>query len=127
MTMMNSLNSYLLCTTTSLVIIIMVLYNNLSPVSCFNQQQQPPNSHRGLLFEEKNRLGSTPPSCHNKCNKCHPCMAVQVPTMPSRLPVQPGLTRLARTTPMEFFDPSAQTNYKPLGWKCSCQNNLFNP
>ncbi|KAM3757492.1 hypothetical protein ACB098_02G192300 [Castanea mollissima] len=126
--MMNSLNSYLLCTTTSLVIIIMVLYNSLSPVSCFNQQQQPPSSQRGLLFEEKNRLGSTPPSCYNKCNRCHPCMAVQVPTMPSRNPVQPaGLTPLARTTPMEFLDPSPQTNYKPLGWKCSCQNHLFNP
>ncbi|KAG8373383.1 hypothetical protein BUALT_Bualt11G0018700 [Buddleja alternifolia] len=36
------------------------------------------NQH-GLLVEEKTRLGSTPPRCHNKCNQCHPCMAVQVP------------------------------------------------
>ncbi|GMY11387.1 EPIDERMAL PATTERNING FACTOR-like protein 1 [Fagus crenata] len=111
----------------------MVLYH-LSPVSCFNQQQQeqqqPPSSHRvikGLMFEEKNRLGSTPPSCHNKCNECHPCMAVQVPTMPSHVPVQPGLTRLTQTNPTEFFDPSPQTNYKPLGWKCRCQDHIFNP
>ncbi|XP_062149352.1 EPIDERMAL PATTERNING FACTOR-like protein 1 [Alnus glutinosa] len=124
MTVMNSINSYLLRTAT---LVIVVLYL-ISPASGFNQQQQPPSSsHRGLLFEEKSRLGSTPPSCHNKCNECHPCMAVQVPTMPS----QPGLSRLAQTAPTEFFDQSPRgnrySNYKPLGWKCRCQDRLFNP
>ncbi|KAF2283993.1 hypothetical protein GH714_017847 [Hevea brasiliensis] len=64
--------------------------------SCINPHQQP----RGLLFEEKTRLGSTPPSCHNKCNRCHPCMAVQVPAVPSHSRVQPGLAKS-----MEFLDP----------------------
>ncbi|WJX39726.1 hypothetical protein P8452_27246 [Trifolium repens] len=63
-----------------------ILHLLLCPVSCFNQAQSaiPP---RGLLFEEKNRLGSAPPTCHNKCNQCHPCMAVQVPNHEH---VQPG-------------------------------------
>ncbi|KAL5556069.1 hypothetical protein UlMin_038305 [Ulmus minor] len=75
---------------------------------------------KGLLFEEKTRLGSTPPSCHNKCNSCHPCMAVQVPTLPR--PAQPGSTRT-----VFFFDLSKYSNYKPLGWKCRCGNHFFNP
>ncbi|XP_041008760.1 EPIDERMAL PATTERNING FACTOR-like protein 1 [Juglans microcarpa x Juglans regia] len=136
MTMRNSINSCPLCTTT---LVVLVLYLLLSPASCFNQQkQQPPSSDPGgWLFEEKSRLGSTPPSCHNKCNECHPCMAVQVPTTPGntnalKLPAAAaGLSRLARAAPMEFFDASPRgnsyTNYKPLGWKCRCQNHLFNP
>lgn len=80
------------------------------------------------LFEENSRLGSTPPSCHNKCNECHPCMAVQVPTLPGNDPVRPGLTR---TNPMVYIDPSLQgnrySNYKPLGWKCQCRDHFYNP
>ncbi|KAB1210197.1 EPIDERMAL PATTERNING FACTOR-like protein 1 [Morella rubra] len=127
MAMMNSINSCLLCTTT---LVFMVLHI-LSPASCLKQQQQPPSSPQSLLFGEKSRLGSTPPSCHNKCNQCHPCMAVQVPTMPSSVPVQPGSGRKTQTAPMEFFDSAPRrnkySNYKPLGWKCRCQNHLFNP
>lgn len=81
-----------------------------------------------LLLEEKSRLGSMPPSCHNKCNECHPCMAVQVPTLPGHERVEPGLTR---STTMGFFDPAYQgnrySNYKPLGWKCHCGDHFFNP
>ncbi|KAG2716668.1 hypothetical protein I3760_03G137800 [Carya illinoinensis] len=126
--MMNSINSCLLCT---IALLAMLLYL-LSPSSCLNQQQQPQSSvPPGLLVEEKSRLGSTPPSCHNKCNKCHPCMAIQVPTMPSKVPVQPGLSRLAQPAPMKLFDASPRgnkyTNYKPLGWKCRCQDHIFNP
>ena len=82
-----------------------------------------------LLFEEKNRLGSIPPSCHNKCNECHPCMAVQVPTLPNHDPVQPDLTK---TSAMEgSFRTSLlgnrYSNYKPLGWKCHCGDHFFNP
>ncbi|XP_017972392.1 PREDICTED: EPIDERMAL PATTERNING FACTOR-like protein 1 [Theobroma cacao] len=91
-------------------------------------QLQPPNSPRGLSFEEKTRLGSTPPSCHNKCNGCHPCMAVQVPTLPSHERFQPGLTK-GITNSMQFLDPSGNqySNYKPLGWKCRCGKNFYNP
>ncbi|CAI0422308.1 unnamed protein product, partial [Linum tenue] len=87
---------------------------------------------QGLLVEEeKSRLGSTPPSCHNKCNSCHPCMAVQVPTVPSHAGVQPGPSSRIGTT--ESFDPyynppgNRYSNYKPLGWKCRCGDHLYNP
>ncbi|KAK1415881.1 hypothetical protein QVD17_31669 [Tagetes erecta] len=83
---------------------------------------------RGLLYEEKTRLGSTPPSCHNKCNLCHPCMAVQVPTLPGHNRVKPGGNRVK---PMDYYDepPSGNmhSNYKPLGWKCRCGGHLYNP
>ncbi|WOG84521.1 hypothetical protein DCAR_0103705 [Daucus carota subsp. sativus] len=76
------------------------------------------NSIMNLVSAEKSRLGSTPPSCHNKCNQCHPCMAVQVPAPPRPL-------RATR------FDPSSPgnnySNYKPLSWKCRCNNHLYNP
>ncbi|GER26879.1 epidermal patterning factor-like protein [Striga asiatica] len=84
-----------------------------------------------VVAAEKARLGSTPPSCHNKCNQCHPCMAVQVPTMPGHDRVEPG-----REEPAYYFDappapPSSAgnrySNYKPLGWKCRCDGHFYNP
>ncbi|KAG6384329.1 hypothetical protein SASPL_155865 [Salvia splendens] len=50
------------------------------------------NTLTDSVAAEKTRLGSTPPSCHNKCNQCHPCMAVQVPTLPSHSRVGPPIT-----------------------------------
>ncbi|KAL6993163.1 hypothetical protein U1Q18_011280 [Sarracenia purpurea var. burkii] len=87
------------------------------------------------LSEDKTRLGSTPPSCHNKCNQCHPCLAVQVPTLPSHDRFQPGVNHRAMPRPTEFSDSSSSSllsstkysNYKPLGWKCRCRDNFFNP
>ncbi|KAK9011972.1 hypothetical protein V6N11_040043 [Hibiscus sabdariffa] len=81
--------------------------------------------YQGLYFEEKTRLGSTPPSCHNKCNGSHPCMAVQVPS-----PLQPADSSKAMTNSMELFDTSIAnqfSNYKPLGWKCRCGDQFYNP
>ncbi|KAG4920121.1 hypothetical protein JHK82_049074 [Glycine max] len=81
------------------ILITFLLHHLLCPVSCFNQPQHaipPPDP----LCEEKNRLGSMPPTCHNKCNRCHPCMAVQVPASPSHERVHPGL---APTAAMEVF------------------------
>ncbi|KAL0543249.1 hypothetical protein IC582_018339 [Cucumis melo] len=102
---------------TSLLIVLLHLLLLLSASS-------PP---RGIFFEDKTRLGSTPPSCHNKCNECHPCMAVQVPSMPGRASRLDSSSAL----PMRFFDSSSQGNrysfYKPLGWKCRCGNHFFNP
>ncbi|KAE8693238.1 EPIDERMAL PATTERNING FACTOR-like protein 1 [Hibiscus syriacus] len=77
--------------------------------------------YQGLYFEEKTRLGSTPPRCHNKCNGCHPCMAVQVPS-----PFQ----RADSSKAMEVFGPASAnqySNYKPLGWKCRCDDHFYNP
>ncbi|KAK7399572.1 hypothetical protein VNO78_10757 [Psophocarpus tetragonolobus] len=120
---MASPNSYHYYTTTTLLIILL-----LSLVSASNHPQ-PAISPRELLFEEKNRLGSIPPSCHNKCNDCHPCMAVQVPTLPSHDSNPPDLTKTAATA--SILNPSPQgnrySNYKPLGWKCHCGDHFFNP
>ncbi|XP_058179564.1 EPIDERMAL PATTERNING FACTOR-like protein 1 [Rhododendron vialii] len=127
----SALQLSLLRTTSTLIITLVIIIHLLPPVTCFTSPIQPPaDTSRGSLLEGKTRLGSTPPSCHNKCNQCHPCFAVQVPTMPSHDRFQPGLT------PTEFSDDSSPssssftnkyTNYKPLGWKCRCRDHFFNP
>ncbi|KDP29709.1 hypothetical protein JCGZ_18644 [Jatropha curcas] len=106
----------------ALCFFLLLLLLLFSPFSSLNYQ------HRSLLFEEKTRLGSTPPSCHNKCNGCHPCMAVQVPSIPSHHRVKPShLTK----NDLKLFDtyPSGNrySNYKPLGWKCHCGGHFYNP
>ncbi|XP_057529141.1 EPIDERMAL PATTERNING FACTOR-like protein 1 isoform X2 [Amaranthus tricolor] len=63
------------------LILTILLYS--SPVFSFENHNNPSDLTREVLREEKTRLGSTPPSCYNKCNQCHPCTAVQVPTLPS--------------------------------------------
>ncbi|KAL1366098.1 hypothetical protein HN51_013995 [Arachis hypogaea] len=129
---MASLNSYhyFTPTTTFTFLFLLLLHHILTPVSCYNKPQPPPVSHRELLFEEKNRLGSIPPSCHNKCNECHPCMAVQVPTLPTH-----NNQDLTKSRKKGLFSSSLEgnrnsnrySNYKPLGWKCHCGNHFFNP
>ncbi|KAK4772314.1 hypothetical protein SAY86_014089 [Trapa natans] len=96
--------------------------------------QHHPSTRRLLLaMEEKARLGSTPPSCYNKCNGCHPCKAVQVPAAPFSLHGKGSIShRSVSTEPEDSLDPfrtegDGYSNYKPLGWKCCCRNHLFNP
>lgn len=78
------------------------------------------------LAEDKSRLGSTPPSCRNRCSACNPCMPVQVTTVP-------GLGRGARATDVDDDTVavaagfSRYSNYKPLGWKCRCDGRLYDP
>ncbi|KAK2389606.1 EPIDERMAL PATTERNING FACTOR protein [Trifolium repens] len=117
---MASLNSY---HPILLISIMFILHLLLCPVSCFNQAQSaiPP---RGLLFEEKNRLGSAPPTCHNKCNQCHPCMAVQVPNHEH---VQPGHAAMKGSFFLQGSNNNRYSNYKPLSWKCHCGGHFFNP
>ncbi|KAI3989707.1 hypothetical protein MKX01_009199 [Papaver californicum] len=125
---------------------ITVLHFLFLPVSCFhhNQQQQWVNSPsqpptQGFVMENKSRLGSTPPSCYNRCDHCNPCMAVQVPA-PIRDRFKPGLNKLVPLTKKKNQEKSTEsvytkssagndqyTNYKPLGWKCRCGNHIFNP
>ncbi|KAL9253143.1 EPIDERMAL PATTERNING FACTOR-like protein [Drosera capensis] len=100
---------------------------------------------KALIIGEKTRLGSTPPTCHNKCNQCHPCWAVQVPTLPSH--DREELNRRqedhskinGRKFVSEFYDDvdfarygsgggsNRYSNYKPLGWQCLCREQFFNP
>nr|GLL19065.1 hypothetical protein DM860_004741 [Ipomoea trifida] len=102
------------------------LFLHLLPPSYCLDTHYPLHSTQDLVVEEKTRLGSTPPSCHNKCNQCHPCMAVQVPTLPSHSGGGGG----ARDKPVDYFDlpgSNRYSNYKPLGWKCRCGDHFYNP
>ncbi|KAK6923779.1 hypothetical protein RJ641_009979 [Dillenia turbinata] len=118
--------------------LLLYLVHLLSPTFSLSPHHLP-DSTRGLLFEEKTQLGSTPPSCHNKCNECHPCLAVQIPTLPGQNLFQPGSDRFI---PKKYESPPSSpsssssdegninnrfSNYKPLGWKCSCENRFYNP
>ncbi|KAF3680281.1 EPIDERMAL PATTERNING FACTOR-like protein 1 [Capsicum annuum] len=90
-----------------------------------------------VLVEEKSRLGSMPPSCYNKCNQCHPCRAVQVPSLPSHNGIKPSgdeARTQARSTDHRTVESSLSSvgasrysNYKPLGWKCRCGGHFYNP
>ncbi|KAL1209043.1 EPIDERMAL PATTERNING FACTOR-like protein 1 [Cardamine amara subsp. amara] len=110
------------------IVLLLLLFVFIPPqVSSFLQHVQPPNSPQVALIEDKARLGSTPPSCHNRCNNCHPCMAIQVPTLPSR-------NRFTRVNHRYFQPPSSlatvldqYSNYKPMGWKCHCNGHFYNP
>ncbi|CAI9780917.1 unnamed protein product [Fraxinus pennsylvanica] len=103
--------------------IIIVALLNFLPLSHCLYHKQPPYTLGGLLAEEQARLGSMPPSCHNKCNRCHPCMAVQVPPLPSGNRVLPSQTE---ATPSSDGN-NRYSNYKPLGWKCRCHGHFYNP
>ncbi|KAJ7534857.1 hypothetical protein O6H91_12G020400 [Diphasiastrum complanatum] len=53
-----------------------------------------------------NGLGSAPPQCTSKCRGCTPCKAV-------RVPIQPGMIKLAE--------------YYPEAWRCQCGGNQYMP
>ncbi|KAM0869264.1 hypothetical protein ACQ4PT_040791 [Festuca glaucescens] len=77
----------------------------------------------GTEEEEKVRLGSSPPSCHNKCYECSPCVAVQVPSLSAP-------SGLATTTAARAQVPPplvTLSEYKPLWWKCQCRDRLYEP
>ena len=83
--------------------------------------------------EEKVRLGSSPPSCRNKCYECSPCVAVQVPSLSA--PSGPATTARADTdisaaARHRYVPPPLVTTlseYKPLWWKCQCRDRLYEP
>ncbi|WOL19942.1 hypothetical protein Cni_G28744 [Canna indica] len=98
---------------------LLLIFTTLLLVSCTDNSRL---SSPELVEEDKFRLGSTPPSCHNRCNLCNPCMAVQVPTLPR--------SEKATTTTFPVVVSSygnQYSNYKPLGWKCRCRDRLYDP
>ncbi|XP_010523296.1 PREDICTED: EPIDERMAL PATTERNING FACTOR-like protein 1 [Tarenaya hassleriana] len=119
-----------------LILLLILLLPPLLPtqVSSFLRPAQPPSSHEmEEMSEDKTRIGSAPPSCHNRCNGCHPCMAIQVPTLPSHDRVSAESIR-SPPGPGRVFDASSgssgvnqYSNYKPMGWKCHCDGHLYNP
>lgn len=108
-----------------LLIFIIPLFS--SPVSALHNPHSPSDHTREMLYEEKTRLGSTPPSCYNKCNRCHPCKAVQVPTLPSLHRVEPPRASQQPSYVSSYEDNNRYSNYKPLGWKCRCGGHYYNP
>ncbi|XP_073119978.1 EPIDERMAL PATTERNING FACTOR-like protein 1 [Henckelia pumila] len=117
-----------------LIIIIIHLFL-LCPAYCLSYKPHWNTFENIVVEEEKTRLGSTPPSCHNKCNQCHPCMAVQMPTVPNHNGIQPAAAA-AQSRPLYYFESSPgasssagnrYSNYKPLGWKCRCDGHFYNP
>ncbi|KAM0899096.1 hypothetical protein ACQ4PT_021527 [Festuca glaucescens] len=87
----------------------------------------------GKEEEEKVRLGSSPPSCRNKCYECSPCVAVQVPSLSA--PSGPATTARAGADGAAAargdvpLPPPLVTlsEYKPLWWKCQCRDRLYEP
>ncbi|PHT99998.1 hypothetical protein BC332_29786 [Capsicum chinense] len=129
-------------TKSRIIVLIFFLFILLSPSYCLYHKPKLQDSIKGLLMEEKTRLGSIPPSCYNKCNQCHPCMAVQVPTTPSHNRAESNRVKninraelsRAKNMPMQYFESSSPSiganrysNYKPLGWKCRCDDHFYNP
>ncbi|KAL6552159.1 hypothetical protein OROGR_008313 [Orobanche gracilis] len=108
MAMISSLNP------TYIAVILLSSFFLLSPSYCLNHKHHS-DTFRGFVVvaAEKARLGSMPPSCHNKCNQCHPCMAVEVPTLPSHDRVQPSSER---QKPLDYFDssPSSSAGNRPV-------------
>ncbi|XP_058784694.1 EPIDERMAL PATTERNING FACTOR-like protein 6 [Vicia villosa] len=51
--------------------------------------------------------GSSPPTCIAKCNECTPCTPILVTVPPKK---------------QEEFGP-----YYPQVWKCTCDNQLYDP
>ncbi|KAJ8540158.1 hypothetical protein K7X08_026547 [Anisodus acutangulus] len=120
------------------IVIAFLLLLLLSPNSySLNPKHETLDSTKDVSVEEKSRLGSLPPSCYNKCNQCHPCMAVQVPSLPSHNRVGPnGDVTRTQVWSMDYNNVESSlspaganrySNYKPLGWKCRCGGHFYNP
>ncbi|KAL5992487.1 hypothetical protein ACLOJK_013406 [Asimina triloba] len=116
----------------------LLLINVLLPHRLRSAVGFPPSPHRlsqcrfihgavseVLLLDEKTRLGSTPPSCHSRCDECNPCTAVQVPTVPAHNRGEPGLGRAFRFGFSSPLISNKYPNYKPLGWKCRCGDRVL--
>ncbi|XP_050382271.1 polygalacturonase [Argentina anserina] len=68
------------------------------------------NTNEIASFRGGSKIGSSPPSCENKCYGCTPCEAIQVPT-----------TKKQNHFRVEY------ANYEPEGWKCKCGPFFYSP
>ncbi|KAJ9166395.1 hypothetical protein P3X46_021159 [Hevea brasiliensis] len=62
-------------------------------------------------------IGSTPPRCERRCSSCGHCEAVQS---------QSHLSTAAISN-IAYSRGDDVSNYKPMSWKCKCDNLIFNP
>ncbi|KAJ3695823.1 hypothetical protein LUZ60_001200 [Juncus effusus] len=115
-----------LCLALFLIQAILFTFLCLVPTaSCMSRLLISPHQEKGMLMEDKTRLGSTPPNCHNRCSLCNPCFPVQVPA----LVVQAKQVFKEREEQIngDTFSFLESSNYKPMGWKCQCHDQLYNP
>ncbi|KAK9923667.1 hypothetical protein M0R45_032074 [Rubus argutus] len=66
--------------------------------------------HEVANYRGGSKIGSSPPSCENKCYGCTPCEAIQVPT-----------------TKKKTHFRVQYANYEPEGWKCKCGPSFYSP
>ncbi|KAJ3700480.1 hypothetical protein LUZ61_004185 [Rhynchospora tenuis] len=111
---------------TNAALLILLFLSSLNSVTCITRFLLLSHKEMEMLLEDKSRLGSTPPSCHNKCNQCNPCFPVQVPAFPAQdNPIHRAKKK--RLTNVDLHSFREFSNYKPLGWKCQCHQHLYNP
>ncbi|KAJ4756760.1 EPIDERMAL PATTERNING FACTOR-like protein [Rhynchospora pubera] len=107
-------------------LLVLLLLFSLHGVTCISRFLLLSHKEMEMLLEDKSRLGSTPPSCHNKCNQCNPCFPVQVPAfLAQNKPMHRA--KMTRLTNVDLHSFREFSNYKPLGWKCQCHQQLYNP
>ncbi|XP_059318050.1 EPIDERMAL PATTERNING FACTOR-like protein 1 [Lycium ferocissimum] len=106
------------------IVIAFLLLLLLSPNSySLNPKHETLDSTKDVLAEEKSRLGSMPPSCYNKCNQCHPCMAVQVPSLPSHNEV--GLSGDVTRTQSSSMDYNTLESNSTRHMYEQCNSNCY--
>ncbi|KAJ0025433.1 EPIDERMAL PATTERNING FACTOR-like protein 2 [Pistacia vera] len=69
----------------------------------------------------RSMIGSSPPKCERRCSSCKHCEAIQVPV---RTRAQAHGSRFSAVS---YYRGDDISNYKPMSWKCKCDNLIFNP
>ncbi|KAI5055133.1 hypothetical protein GOP47_0030278 [Adiantum capillus-veneris] len=68
-----------------------------------------------VLYSSSVTVGSSPPTCHQRCGNCNPCKSMLVPIH-------------APPNSQKHSLPSQNTpDYYPLAWKCECQGHIYSP
>ncbi|WVZ02113.1 hypothetical protein V8G54_022919 [Vigna mungo] len=64
-------------------------------------------------------IGSSPPTCISRCEKCTPCKPILVPLTPP--------AALQTHSASKQHDTASQQSPQALIWKCTCGGKLYNP
>ncbi|WVZ02074.1 hypothetical protein V8G54_022880 [Vigna mungo] len=102
-------NQTRLCSNVLLLILFCTLIFSRSAASFIDSEIE--ESLVSSMDRPKMLIGSTPPSCLFKCEKCTPCKPIVVPLPP----VQMQSNTVFHTEPKEEV------------WKCTCGGKLYNP
>ncbi|KAI4316069.1 hypothetical protein L6164_024086 [Bauhinia variegata] len=81
-----------------------------------------------LVMVRRTQIGSRPPKCERRCRNCVHCEAVQVPVAPQfQTHRTHSAAKAISTVTIEYSRGDDVSNYKPIGWKCKCGDNFYNP